>query len=807
VAICEGLNVLELGAGSTGASIAGMVLADAGARVVKAEPPCGDRLRWQLPSGFLVWNRGKESVIADLGTVEGQATVRDLAAVADVVIEGFSPGMTSSWNVGPHELTSLNPRLVHCSITAFGPVGAYAHLKGYEALVAAKIGIFARGGYGHRPGPIMFPVPWGGFGSAMQAVSGILAALMVRDITGRGQRLDATMVNGLDPTDYFVATIVQLLEKRGERAPLDARDSTAASRFGVLVATRDGHFVQTSTMLSHQARALTVVAGLEGVLDDPRFTNMPKFASAEDAQAWEDSLWEAFRREDLAYWLPRLEAATDVAFEIAATSEESLDHPQIVFNGDAITVEDPALGPVRQVGPLGHFSETPLTITRSAPSLGDNAGPFVASGVERTVGQHDPGAAPEYPLSGLTIVEFGYFYAMPYALAMAASLGARVIKLEDPNGDPHRSSFGPEVASNKTTAGKESLSIDLSAEEGRRIARDVLRSADIFVTGFRAGVADKLGLGWEELRELNPRLLYMHAAGYGSKGPYARRALYAQAAQAVGGSFGRQVAYWSTPEHNVGMSVLELQAVVAPRLGQLVDGDSNAALVGLAALTLGAYQQRKTGRGQYLMTSMIGANAWAYSDDFNAYAGKPPIPRCDSEYTGICALYRSYATAGDTWVTLAVTTNSEWAALTASIDIPGLDGDPRFATAASRAANDDKLTAILQARFCDQTAAEWERRLGDAGVGCVAVFMGGHAAFVSFDPVLRHCGWTVEIEHPLFGSMWRAAPPVSFSETPGRVALPCRRGQHNRSILRELGYSDADIATFEAASVVIPPDR
>jgi crotonobetainyl-CoA:carnitine CoA-transferase CaiB-like acyl-CoA transferase len=165
-----------------------------------------------------------------------------------------------------------------------------------------------------------------------------------------------------------------------------------------------------------------------------------------------------------------------------------------------------------------------------------------------------PGPAPEQPLAGVTIVEFGYFYAMPYALAMAAALGARVIKVEDGAGDPHRNSFGPEVASHKTTAGKESLSVDLRTPAAQAIVRKLVATADVFVTGFRSGVAERLGLGYEELSMLNPRLLYVHAAGYGCEGPYAQRALYAQAAQAVGGSFGRQVGYWMDPEQSEGMN-------------------------------------------------------------------------------------------------------------------------------------------------------------------------------------------------------------------------------------------------------------
>ena len=141
---------------------------------------------------------------------------------------------------------------------------------------------------------------------------------------------------------------------------------------------------------------------------------------------------------------------------------------------------------------------------------------------------------------------------------MLASLGARVIKLKDGNGDPHRTSFGPDVASNKTTAAKESVSVDLRTPEGRAIAQKVVAQANVFVSGFRSGVADKLGLGYAELKAMNPALLYVHASGYGTDGPYAHRALYAQAAQAVAGSFGRQVGYWAAPAQNLGLGVIGL---------------------------------------------------------------------------------------------------------------------------------------------------------------------------------------------------------------------------------------------------------
>jgi crotonobetainyl-CoA:carnitine CoA-transferase CaiB-like acyl-CoA transferase len=787
-ALCAGLNVIEIGSGSVAAAMTGMILADAGARVIKLEPPEGDALRGENASGFLVWNRGKESRIADLRAGEGRQVLCDLVRGADIVIEAFAPGVTRAWGVDGETLRAASPALIHCSIRGFGSAGPYASLKAYDPVVAAKLGLWDRAPYAFREGPLMMPVPWASFGAAMQATAGLMGALIVRGQTGRGQCIEATLASGLEPIDYMVATVVQLAAKR-KRVGDSARSPVPPSRYGVLLATRDGRLIQTSTVQPHQGRALCKVAGIESLMDDPRYSKLPTFDTIEDAQAWEDQLLEAFHREDLSYWLPLLEGSPDIAFEVACTSEDGVRHPQIVHNGDVITIEDPRVGPIQQVGPIGHFSRTPIAPSRSAPGLDEHAGEF-------TLGDRNFGhaGAPPHAFSGVTIVEFGYFYAMPYAVAMLAALGARVIKIEDARGDPHRASFGAEVASNKTTAGKESISLDLRSPRGQHIVRQIIAQADVFITGFRAGVAEKLGLGYEVLQALNPRLLYVHAAGYGPDGPYAHRALYAQAAQAVGGSFGRQVGYWSDPARVAGWSVAELQAVIFPRLHQVIDGDSNAALVVLAALSLGIYHQRRTGEGQRLDMSMIAANAWAYGDDFCIYAGKPPARLCDEDYFGVSALERIYRCGDETWLCLAARRPKELQALAAVL------GEPKFV-----GMSDGEIMSALSSVFAQRPALDWEAALTAVGVGAASVSMGGLASTTSFDHGLKQSGLTVVCEHPLFGEMTRWAPPVSFSEGEGRIARPCMRGEHNRAILQDLGYGDAEIADLEASGVVFPP--
>ena len=649
--ICDGLVVIEMGAGSIPAALAGMLLADNGARVLKVEPPAGDRLREQHPAGFLVWNRGKESVVADLGTDVGQRQLRDLAARVDVVLEGFGTGVADAWGVGPEQLRALNPRLVYCSISGFGSRGPYAALPAYEGAVAAKAGVYQLGAFGFRSGPIFVDAPLGSVGAGHMATAGVLAALVAREESGRGQVVEASLLQGFNPLDYFGTMTFQHAQQaaaRGE-APSAFEVVGGASRYSFFVPTQDGRWVIFTQLLPHQAHTLSRAVGIDHTIDDPRFDRQPQFATAEDAQAWEDLLWEAMATEPYEHWEKVFLADPNIAFELARFSEEGLDHEQIRHNGEAVTVVDPVHGPVEQVGPLACFTSTPSRIERSAPALDEHGmlelAPQAAAG---------DSTAPAHALSGITVVELGYFYAMPYGITMAAALGARVIKLESMTGDPMRLAFGAaDVGGEKTMQGKESLALDLQTDEGRAIVHDVIRRADVFVNSFRSGVAERMGLDRETLAEINPRLVYVHAAGYGVDGPYAHRPIYAQVAQAVAGSIGRHGGRWLDPVFTESLSTLEAQIVVLPRLRGIVDGDSNAALSVLSSLLFALYDQRRTGEGQFLSTTMIGGNAVAYADDFVRYAGKPTLSVVDEENYGRHALYRLYRAAEGSWVFLA----------------------------------------------------------------------------------------------------------------------------------------------------------
>jgi crotonobetainyl-CoA:carnitine CoA-transferase CaiB-like acyl-CoA transferase len=786
-----------------------MFFADNGARVLKIEPPGGDRLRTTMPSGQIVWDRGKDSVVADLHGEAGRQLARDLVATADVVIEAFEPGKADAWGLGYGALSVADPRLIYCEIKAFSGNGPYAAIKGYDGVVMAKAGIFGRGDFAFRPGPIFTGGLLASNGAAHMALAGILSALIVRREAGVGQLVSASLFQGLNPIDYFMSYHYQLgareLAIGAVAASSPAEPPTAppavrvpaATRYGATACTKDGRWLTFSPQLTHQAQAMMRALGLEHSLFDGRFKDVPAFWSVADAEAWDELVGETIKLRTLDEWIPLCRAEGDLPFEPILSAEEALDHPQLRHNGDVVSVIDPRVGPIEQVGPVAHFSEAPSHIDRPAPSIDQHRDlPASREPVAEPVGD-----LPPHPLSGVTIVEFGYFYAMPYGVTMAAALGARVIKVENVDGDPMRWSFGPpEWGGAKTMEGKESICLDLRHEDGRRVLRRLVEGADMFVQGFRPGVADQLGFGYEDVCRINPEIVYVHASGYGSSGPLAHRPIYAGVASAMAGSVHRQAAAWLDPALGASMDALESSVVIAPRLRGVTDGDANAALAVLSAMLLGLWHKKATGEGQFLSTSMIGGNVLAYAEEFNRYEGKAPVPQSDDEQLGISATYRLYPTA-EGWVFFAAVTEAEWLSALPAFDRPQLSKDDRFGDAVGRARHDRELAAELEAVFRERPASEWERRMVALGVGCVAVGS-SQAEVSSTDDVLLAMSLTAEVDHPLFGSLRRYGPPVAMSRTPGRVAPGSVIGEHTEAILRELGYGTQEIGRLREAGTV-----
>ena len=245
--VCTGINVVELGSGSVAASLAGMMLADNGARVVKVEPPEGDGPAPTRRPAFSCGTAARKASCAICAIPQVASRCARSSRDTDVLLVGLDHRRMSEWGLGDDAMRDLNPALVYTSITGFGAVGPYAGLKAYEGVVAAKVGLYGRGIFGSREGPVFSSNLIASSGAAHLAVSGTLAALIVRETTGRGQRVDTSLVQGLIAADYFGVYHAQLAKRAAERrrdlAPLRA-SGMAASRYALTLCTRDGRWVE-----------------------------------------------------------------------------------------------------------------------------------------------------------------------------------------------------------------------------------------------------------------------------------------------------------------------------------------------------------------------------------------------------------------------------------------------------------------------------------------------------------------------------------------------------------------------------------
>ena len=411
---------------------------------------------------------------------------------------------------------------------------------------------------------------------------------------------------------------------------------------------------------------------------------------------------------------------------------------------------------------------------------------------------------PGGPLSGITIVEPAIFYATCAGTAQLADLGARVVKVEPLGGDPYRRAVRGIGMDNLTRSlqGKESIAIDLKDSRGREILHRLAARADAFVHNFRVGVPERLGADHDTIRAVNPRIVYLYAAAYGSTGPYARQPAIDHIIAAFAG----------TTAHQTGAGDLPLKEQGADPVASLGVG---------VALMLGLTARDHTGDGQYVESAMIQSNLYLNVEDALAYDGKPPRRGSDGLQLGTAATYRLYATAAAPtgtacapwedsdahWVFLAATADDAFARFCAAAGRDDLAGDDRFVTEAVREVHDDDLAAALEALFLTRSAREWESLAISAGVGCVVADAASFQAFLHRDEQSRALGMTSRTSHPAFGgAYWRPGPAVGLSATPGTVGPYCEIGEHTRAILGELGYDEETIALLKQDAVVTWPD-
>ena len=785
-----------------------MVMSDFGAEVIKVVPPHGEKFG-QAP-GALQWNRGKKSVILDLKSPSDQAQAQGLARQADVVVESFRPGVTQRLRIDYERLSAGHPELVYATLTGFGTHGPYANYKGYDALVAAKSGrmmMFSQQNL--REGPNYVAVQGACHASATALIRGITAALYVLERTGRGQKVETSLLQAITTYDHVSWIHAQMIERNPALHPPDPTAGIGRPNpTGYLPArTKDGRWIQLGNIVERLFHSMMKALDMTFIYDDPRFRSAPSVNEG-DVLALEEMVLERVREKTLDQWMDQfVSEAGDVAAEPYLTAEEGLNHPQMVHNGHVLDIDDPTVGAMRQLGPMVIMERTPGHPKGPAPEPGRHNADVLAR-LARPLPAHRATTAhgatkpmPESPLQGITLLDLGTVINGPLGCALIAELGARVIRIEAPGGDWMREGIRG-LSVQRTMAGSEGVCLNLKTPEGQAIVHQLAAKADLLLHSMRPGAPERTGIGYEQLAALNPNMVYLYAGGYGSDGPYAHRPSMAPIAGAVSGGAVTQMGRDGFPSAEREISLDEI-AEVARKLKRANDGtpDHNTAMVNAVGLMLGLYARERTGQAQYVESTMIAANAYANADDFFHHQAKPPRALPDADGYGLNALYQLYR-ARDGWVFLACPFEQEWTALGETLARPDLLEDPRFATSEARAIHDDALRGELTRMFTTKAALEWEKLLTDADVACVKAEDRGMYYFYNDDPHVRELGLLVDVEATRHGKFWRYAPVIDFSETGGKAAPAPLRGEHTRPVLRELGYDEDQILDFKARGVV-----
>jgi crotonobetainyl-CoA:carnitine CoA-transferase CaiB-like acyl-CoA transferase len=798
--IFEGIRVIDLTQNMAG-PLATMILADYGAEVIRLEPPGGDPM-WEHPA-YLMWQRGKKSVALDWEQETGWDNARSLIGGADIFIESLPRGEAGRLGLGYDDLAAKNPALIYIALSAFGEDGPLRDLKADDGIINAVSGRMRDQVGWQRGRPTFRAVNDVSYHTAMFMLQALVAALRVRKMTGRGQKLEASLLTGVTaPNNAWRRFEGQTLppDRYANEAPKDAvmrgelvadrhesdPNTTVASQ--ICAECKDGRWIMHSHVQQDLFDAWIDAIGLSWIRDDPRYRDAPKITNNEDRIALNHIIFARMKEKTSLEWRDIYRKNPDCAGEIMQTTQELIRHEQFLANGHLIELDDPRVGRIKQLGRFAKMSETPAEILRPAPLPGEHTQDILAAPPRPAPKIAPTGGDPKHPLEGITVLEVAGWLAAPFSGALLADLGARVIKVEPLYGDPYRAMFTNENMI-RAFQGKENLALNLKSLEGQVIFHALVKKADILMHNYRPGVPERIGLDYETLRAINPDLVYVYAGSYGSVGPDSLRAAFNPTMGALCGN-----SVFQSGEGNI------------PKGDQSPDpiagsGVATGMMLGLAARVL-------TGKAQAVETSMMNSIAYCNADDAFDYAGKPPRRAPGREQLGLEAMYRLYETA-DGWVFLTAQFDAGFQRLCKAIERVELLEDARYKNWPDRIRHSAALSTALEPVFKSRDTQAWVSLLTAADVGCVRADGPSHVRFLHESEHSKATGFMTETSSPAFaqlapgGRYWRHAPLVKFSATACVPGLPyLGLGSHTMAVLLELGYSEAEIAKLVEAKIV-----
>ncbi|HEX4431351.1 MAG TPA: CoA transferase [Frankiaceae bacterium] len=777
--ILGGLKVLDLSWGISG-PMTGMLLADHGAQVTRIEPPAGDP--FADLSGSRVWLRGKRRATLDFTDAADREVFKALARQADVVIESFGPGVAASLGIDHETLMAENPRLVHCSITGYGESGRHSDRPAYDALVAARTGqqyesrgvlgttIGRLSGYevmpgyeappgcavgADRDGPLFSGVPWISVATFYNASVAINAALLAREITGRGQHVHTSMLQGVLATTVGAWQRAEKANREGFNSWIF--DPRAPKGF---FQGSDGawthHWVPLPSFILGAAELDSLDSTAE--LQPPRDAPLRISPAVDDMvvlHAYYEQMREAVAKFPGEDWV-QLAARVGVPVQVVRSPEDALLDPLLLEDGSVVEVDG-----IRMVGRTYQFEKTPAPPIGGVAAPGQHTEQVRAEAAAPNVAASAPpesGRSITSPLEGVVVLDLGLAVAGPFGTQLLADLGATVIKVNNRLFDSFWMQTSIAMCCNR---GKQSIMIDLKRPEGMAVLHDLLQTADVVQHNMRYDAAKNLGVDYESLKKIKPDLIYCHTRGHDPQ----RMLLPGndQTGAALGGT--------SWMEGGV-------EAGNTPIWPDTSLGDTGNGYLSAIGILQALVHRERTGEGQFVDTSILYAHLLNASLTWLGADGtRSDRPQLDQMQLGWNDRYRLHETA-DGWLCIALVTEQH-------------------------VADFDRITG---GDLLSRSAAGWFDLLDTAGVPC-EVANPDFVLSLFDDPEMIEKGWVASYEQPLVGRMDVGGLLFDLSATPGVVqGPPLVPGQNTRVILHRLGYDDdaidkliADGAVFEAA--------
>jgi crotonobetainyl-CoA:carnitine CoA-transferase CaiB-like acyl-CoA transferase len=793
-----GLRVVDLSTGIPG-GYCSKLLADAGADVIKVEPPHGDPLRSHSDGVlFEFLHTSKRSIVLDLENEDDRDTLLVLYTTADLVIESFEPGVIESLGLGYDALESRNARATMLSISNFGRGGPWTNRPGSEFTLLAQAGSTATRGLPGRP----FVNAGGRIGDWMGGVNAgvaALAALRRAQACGRGDHVDLSLLEAVTPTCTNVQSLYGSMT--------GVYDAQPRLEIPSIEPTKDG-YVGFCIFTGQQWIDFCVLIGQPELADDPELANIGgRIAMGERVFSLVHDFTTAHTTQEV------VEIATMLRIPVApignGASIPTMDH----FIERGVFAENPNRGFLQPRVPYritGH-STRPFT---TAPSLGQQGREIrnelargrsalaperlqadLANSPSETAGLRDDA----WPLTGVRVVDMTAFWAGPYATYTLACLGADVIHVESvqrPDGMRFGSVQPPSVDEwwewgptfHSANAGKRSITLDLTREDGRALLRRLIEQSDVLVENYSARVMEQFGLTWDVVHAWNPRLIMVRMPAFGLDGPWRDRVGFAQ-----------------TMEQVSGMAWLCGYADTAP-MNARGPCDPLAGLHAAYAALVGLHLREQTGLGTHIEATMVETALNAAAEQVIEWSAHGRLLSRDGNHHHGVAPQGVYTVADEPEgtmdaVALCVETDAQWRALVELIDDVRLR-DERFGNLDERLAArdllDDVLAAWCAARGCDEAV----QSLLSAGVPAAPV-VGARCG--DRNPQNDARGFYEAVEHPVAGTHRIGAFPVVFARQPkARFSRPAPRlGEHNREVLGGLlGVDDDELARLTAAKII-----